>query len=909
MNLTVKTLDLLFRRMSPEKIITDICSGRIWTQDWNAHYRDLFLSKAEDTLHGYSFEEQENIFNYAFQAVRKYGENQKNPPFFLLVDCGEQYLEQGPNGPLCKFDKALDWRDAYLLLGQDMITTAFLAYRAEQQNETSYFSWPAVIPADNHILDGIVSNLAENHLHLYAGASTFAITWCCVMNHPETILQNRVWMKKLLERRTSRGSDDNMWTMERRLLYAVFLRCRLFEKLHGISAKAGCANNAAPLNKLPLTLREFHRGYGFDQHECRKLEWKISCLRWRHGLETALPNGQSARLDYALTQELHAEAESDLRLLAAERFFLFSCFQKCFSAAFSPEDQWSFYCYLLLKTQIRSEFIQINRQVGFHNFHDYDSRKYQLWKGNTEYWYEDYRQAINASFHEQRIGVLEGRVSPQKTARKNITALHAIDQAKLFFDTQSQVERERIKNWRASYLMNNEVVREPYYFVLHFPKVKDSSYASHSAGKYRPRCRHEDYRNRIRRTAIELAMALSNSDYLSQRVLGIDACSNEIVCRPEVLAGTFRFLRHFAVKHFRVFPFANSMPQLHATFHVGEDFLDIADGLRAMDEAVNFLDFQRGDRFGHALALGVDPTVHYSLKNRTVILTKQELLDNLVWLCYRSVELNVEINLLLKNKLKSRAQALFDEIYLDDYSGLLGDGRVSLEDYYHSMLLRGDAPACYKTGSFQPRAPKSPYDFYQLNERQELLPQLSQYRRQKATATLYFLYHYGIKAKQVGAELTTFDVQTEYVYLIRQMQQAMQEYVNALGISIECNPSSNVLIGTFQQYQKHPIFCFNHDGLNGSDRGPQMHVSVNSDDPGVFDTSLTFEYTLLAATLTEMTDEMGKRIHTDREIEHYLRTLVRMGQEQSFYHSQIKERSGLFSNPINRISTGKAYEP
>lgn len=906
MNLTVKTLDLLFRRMSSEKIIADICSGRVWTRDWDSHYRDLFLSKAEDTLHGYSFEEQENIFNYAFQVVRRYGESRQLPPFSLLADCGEQYLEAGPNGPLCKFDKVLDWRNAYLLLGQDMITTAFLAYRTEKHSETSCFSWPAVIPADNHILDGILSDLAENHLHLYAGASTFAITWCCAMNHPETVLEKRALMKNLLETHSSRGSDDNLWTMERRLLYAVFLRCRLFEKLHGVRVETGCADDTAPLDGLPLTLREFHQGYGFDKNECGKLERRISCLRWRHGLQTALPNGRSARLDYALTQELRAEAETDFRLLAAERFFLFSCFRKCFSAAFSSEDQWCFYCYLLLKAQVRSEFIQLNRQVGFHNFHDYDSRKYQLWKEYTEYWYEDYRQAINASFHEQRIGVLEGRVSPQKTARENMTALHEIDQAKLFFDTKSRAERERIKGWRASYLMNNEAVREPYYFVLHFPKEKDPAHVSHSAGKYRPRCRHEEYRNGIRRTAVELAAALSNSDYLSERVLGIDACSNEIVCRPEVFAGTFRFLRHFAVKHFRVFPFAAGMPRLCATFHVGEDFLDIADGLRAMDEAVNFLDFQRGDRFGHALALGVDPAVHYSLKNHTVILSKQELLDNLVWLCYRSVELNVEKNLLLESKLKSRAQALLDEIYLDDGSGIVDGGRVSLEDYYHSMLLRGDAPACYKTGCFRPCAPQSPYDFYQLNERQELLPRLNQFRRQKATAALYFLYHYGIKAKQVGAELTTFDVQPEYVYLMRQMQQAMQEYVNELGISIECNPSSNVLIGTFQEYGKHPILCFNHSGLNGAERGSQMHVSVNSDDPGVFDTSLTFEYTLLAAALTEMTDEMGKRIHTDREIEHYLRTLVRMGQEQSFGSARTRGAS-LLQSPTARRAKGKDF--
>jgi hypothetical protein len=876
MDLTVKTLDLLFRRISPERVISDICSGRIDSAQRPGAYRKLFLSQAEDRLHGYSIEEQENIFQYFSQIARNGGAADDLPPFYLLADFGEQCLKVGDRGPVCRFEKTLVWRDAYLLLGQDTITTALLAYRPGRSGGLPGFAWPAVIPADDQILDSVLSDLAENHMHLGAGGSTFAISWCCAMNHPETILENRAWLNELLDSHTGRGAADNVWTMERRLLYAAFLRCSLFEKLQGLHEA-----QKADEEDHPLTLGQFHLGYGLKESECRKLERRISSLRYCYGLRTGLPNGGTACLDYALTVRLRREAETDVRLLAAERFFLFSCFRACAQGSFSPQTQWSFYCYLLLKAQARSQLIQINRQVGFHNFHDYDERKNRLWGSRPEYVYEGYRQALNGNLRERRISRLEARVCPKSTGRQTLSTLYEIDRAKLFFDARTRGERSGVVSWRADEQMENKAEGEPHFFVLHFPKQKDAD-----AGKPRPFCRHEAYRSAVSQTATEFAKTLSNSDYLCQRVLGIDACSNELVCRPEVFGNAFRFLRYFSVTDFRRWPSAAETPRLRFTFHVGEDFLDIADGLRATDEAIHFLDLQRGDRLGHAIALGVDPETHYSIKDRTVILSKQELLDNLVWLCFRSVELDVEIGLLLKSKLQSRAWALLEEIY---------PAQGTLEEYYHSMLLRGDEPACYKTGRFQPCAPKSAYDFYQLNQRRDLRQRLEQVRRQDAAVTFYFLYHYGIQAKRIGAERTTFKVSPEYVCLMRQMQRAMGELIDRLGIRVECNPSSNVLIGTFQQYQKHPIFWFNHGGLRGMEKGMRLHVSVNTDDPGVFDTSLTFEYTLIAAALRERTDETGRRLYTDREIEDYLRALVRMGQEQSFARPAA---------PCNKLSDG-----
>ena len=84
--------------------------------------------------------------------------------------------------------------------------------------------------------------------------------------------------------------------------------------------------------------------------------------------------------------------------------------------------------------------------------------------------------------------------------------------------------------------------------------------------------------------------------------------------------------------------------RLQLTYHAGEDFLDIIDGLRAIDEAIIFCGLERGCRIGHALALGINPQDYYEYKNQKIILTKQVLLDDLAWMICRPYELGCEFD-------------------------------------------------------------------------------------------------------------------------------------------------------------------------------------------------------------------------------------------------------------------------
>ena len=149
--------------------------------------------------------------------------------------------------------------------------------------------------------------------------------------------------------------------------------------------------------------------------------------------------------------------------------------------------------------------------------------------------------------------------------------------------------------------------------------------------------RHNKLRQEIKEKSFVIYDFRQNDtgDNLRGRVVGIDAANSEISTRPEVFAQAFRFLRGH-----EVFATEYDRPNdLNITYHVGEDFLDVADGLRAVEEALLFLGLRNGDRLGHALALGTDVRKYYAKRYNTICETKQILLDNFAWLHHKCIRL------------------------------------------------------------------------------------------------------------------------------------------------------------------------------------------------------------------------------------------------------------------------------
>lgn len=153
-------------------------------------------------------------------------------------------------------------------------------------------------------------------------------------------------------------------------------------------------------------------------------------------------------------------------------------------------------------------------------------------------------------------------------------------------------------------------------------------------------------------------------------------------------------------------------------------------------------------------------------------------------------------------------------------------------------------------------------------------------RNEKIIAEFYYRYHYDKDTKKAGLEAKEFWVKDWYIKLMRDMQKAIRQDLFQRRIAIECNPTSNVKIGTFRMYDRHPILTFNNHYLEDDNATPNMKVSINTDDLGVFDTSLTNEYALMFDALKKKRHMEGN--YNDDAVYDYLNYVRKTGLEMAF---------------------------
>ena len=83
----------------------------------------------------------------------------------------------------------------------------------------------------------------------------------------------------------------------------------------------------------------------------------------------------------------------------------------------------------------------------------------------------------------------------------------------------------------------------------------------------------------------------------------------------------------------------------------------------------------------------------------------------------------------------------------------------------------------------------------------------------------------------------------------QEVKEKLVERFQQQQIHIEMCPTSNVCTGSVQCIQEHPVGRARELGLN---------FSINTDDPGAFECSLSSEYQLLARTFGFEEEEFGR---------------------------------------------------
>ncbi|MFR4233059.1 MAG: hypothetical protein ACLT2N_06820 [Roseburia faecis] len=904
---------------------------------------DSFVKLANIYMPGYSNNEVRNMllyFNTEFEwhnnkmrnEVVRDTENTANVFDALLLFIDNVLVEE--NGiPLCRYENLLRWRALTIDLGEDMLVTSFLAYQdlLHEKSRENFF-WSPVIGHNNKSLNRLMEQgVAENHFHLKGSAPLFHLSWISLMNdvwNPnfKKILDEYDRNRLHLEVAYHVNYQEN--TLYEAYLQAALIRLYLFacivddpfvvrgdwirygtikKYLNNEDANREDEDKRVKLSEYQskfYSLEEYKNfQYGLMEADVAALledatDLQNYLIKIGNLIENMRENHAPQMLDYTLCEKYLRENPNQgiNEVIDGERWLLYQMFQKIYSRENKRDINinW-FYAYLLIKENVRSEMIQANGNVGFDNFLLYQNRKEYFIEG-TPFEPVYLQMAVRDTILNQHIKKLEARITPKKTANALKKAIEKNDKCILQKEKKEKDKKQ---------------LQKKYFYVCHFIKQMDKALleTEGQAQKYLlDEYRHYEKRKEVEKQAKALLAFRQKAGKVGERIRGIDASSEEIVCRPEVFAQAFRFLKNESVQQMDYETGQmKQLPDICITYHVGEDFLDIIDGLRAIDEAMCFLNMRCGDRLGHALALGVDPQEWYDSKSGYILIPQMDYLDNLVWLYAKIRKYRIEGLEDTIRYIEKRYDEYFRIIYLNhmkdsdleevietakqEYSQkqilhAYGTNKCyfSINTYYDSWKLRGDNPENFREGFFKVKnVLRSKWERYDINK---VFPENYRIRYNPEAAYLYYCYHYNIEIKKEGNKRKEIKVNPCIIKAVYAVQKKMQWVVAQKGIGIETNPSSNALIGTFKRYDKHPILNWYNNGLTPKPQevfgAPQIQVSINTDDQGVFATYIENEYAYLALALEKLKDENGNPRYSRTLIYDWLDNIRKMGLAQSF---------------------------
>jgi len=912
------TIEILFSKSNPEKIIQAFFKGEMPNDLSESISRDPFLVMSEILGNNKTKDELESVYNIVKNKWSKSPEDnslsknhERKNVFYVLNHFANEVLSEQGDKPICEFLHLLRWRDLSYKLGEDIFTTAFFAGKdLPSKRERHYFSWLPTISTNNcHLQEILERGITDIHFHLYGSSLNFDLSWLSLMNH----ITDR--KEEFDEIKNSKVPDINPWFGENQLsLYALCIKAfairqMLFKIL--IRDHKENKNNGNVINELYLTVlrcktEEELRFYTGD------LQNEVDILKHLYGKKYG-----NDCVDYTIKKtfsDKNYDPDSyHNSVLYGERWLMY----KMFKLIFSDEKERTFYkpffyAYLIIKTRLRNELIQVNKYPGFRNFQEYQNRKSLFLNGKPVYEELLVNIAVNNALQSLYVKYLETRVSPRKMLKDNMTLIDNLDKAvhsKKFklpaTETQDkkQINRSFIHDdiddiFNKKYIDN----KDRYFYIFHFLKKKDKDYhKKRNNGKEEileelVNPRHFELRQYIKEQAMAINLVRRQTSSMKERLVGIDAAGSEIGCRPEVFAQAFRYLKKYSTELDNIFLTSSSILHLGYTYHVGEDFLDIADGLRAIDEVVKFLNFNRGDRLGHCLALGINTTEYYEKKKNYIVLSKQDFLDNVVWLMMQIKIYNIASPQSLFLELQNHYTTLMHEIYEGEVTDKQKDSEqktdeqkwkkidvfgIPVEIYYLSWLLRGDDPYMY----FDYKERFNPITFWERCGRNDLSEFDAAHKNSIARA-LYKAYHFSAKTKQRGRICDEFKISRDYVELIKNIQNKMMHSLARKHIAIETNPTSNKLIGDYKLYADLPLKRFFNLGLTYDSKelasNPQLSVSLNTDDLGVFSTSIENEYALMAIALEKAMTLDGEPQYISRMIYDWLDRIRSMGFEQRF---------------------------
>lgn len=467
--------------------------------------------------------------------------------------------------------------------------------------------------------------------------------------------------------------------------------------------------------------------------------------------------------------------------------------------------------YLLCLNCFQRLMVQRDDQYGFDQFQKFAD------DGIRELYENDYQNRFFQLHGPNHIGKadllsLEGRFAPKKTPVKNNQLLERILRGFLHYHGNRQTFDDSA-DLNALAKQVSKKNRPTLRLVAHFIKQPWSRKETPHFGQLR---------QTLRQNGEALLDVLNEAPALRTIITGIDAAANELETPPEVFAVLFRHFRRKGMKHF--------------TYHVGEDFEHLLSGIRAIYEAVEFLDLRNGDRIGHATAIGVHPKHWLDKMPESLFLTQGQWLENMLFLRQMALQeplLSPKLSLAhIEANIQQLAYEIFHEVI---------DLNILQQFFLHRDL-----------------DPELVLQFKQNPEGLALTMRDEEYQRilkipEPREVIITRLHQRWFDSKVIERYYLKkeFLLKETPVELLLAAQQYVQRLIVERHVVLETLPTSNVRISYYQHIYEHHIFRWLGIEGNSLPGDSPMTVVLGSDDPGIFATDMRNEfYHLVSALVT-----------------------------------------------------------
>ena len=338
--------------------------------------------------------------------------------------------------------------------------------------------------------------------------------------------------------------------------------------------------------------------------------------------------------------------------------------------------------------------------------------------------------------------------------------------------------------------------------------------------------------SRITEVIEELRAAIP---FMNEYIVGLDAASDENAMEPWMFAPAYNRMRSKERTKPVMWGGIESIQQYFTiqnvgfTYHVGEDFRHIASGLRHVDEVIEQLHYKPGDRLGHALVLGSDIDKWYE-DNEIVALPLGEHLDNLLWIWGKNVYDGLELSVQLE-RLEKKILEIAKEIYKsfdDDLTVMMlyESYREKFINDHRNIVIR------LNVGEDQGEKERHGYCKHSLEKCELAKKEWQLWDKNKLIYTNYCPVF-----EERRNQVIRLSIAENELAVYKELQEYLLQKIEQIGIYVETNPTSNVTIGDIDDLRKHPIFRMNSLSSNGH----HVMVTVNSDDPVVFNTNVENE--------------------------------------------------------------------